>query len=106
MSGPTCLTTRSRFAQYDSLNRLTLVESRNEATDEVLTSFAYELDEVGNRTAVDEHDGRRVEYDYDELVSPDRRDIFDPGETMPRERFDYIYDIVGNRLSATTPPKA
>ncbi|WP_182865476.1 putative Ig domain-containing protein [Rhodopirellula sp. JC639] len=84
--------------EYDSLNRLTLIESRHEVTDEVLTSFAYELDEIGNRIAVDEHDGRRVEYDYDELDRLINETIYDPGEATPSRTFDYIYDIVGNRL--------
>ena len=85
--------------QYDSLNRLTLIESRSEATDEVLTSFAYELDDIGNRIAVDEHDGRRVEYDYDELDRLINETIFDPGEITASRTYDYLYDIVGNRLA-------
>lgn len=48
---------------YDELNRLEYLE--NKSGDAVVSSYDYELDEVGNRVAVTEHDGRRVEYDYD-----------------------------------------
>ncbi|MCS7469110.1 putative Ig domain-containing protein [Stieleria sp. ICT_E10.1] len=83
---------------YDDLHRLTLVDTRNATTDEVLASFAYELDEVGNRTAMIEHDGRRVEYEYDELYRLTGETIFDAGSATTSRNVDYAYDIVGNRM--------
>lgn len=82
---------------YDEVNRLLSLEHRD-PLDAVFSSFDYELDAVGNRTAVTEQDGRRVEYDYDELYRLIAEDIFDPGETTPTRAFDYEYDLVGNRL--------
>ena len=61
-------------------------------------AIRYTLDPTGNRTAVVEHDGRRVDYAYDELY----RLI---GETITIRRrsgnrtIDYTYDPVGNRLT-------
>lgn len=83
---------------YDDLHRLTLVDTRNATTDEVLASFAYELDQVGNRTAMIEHDGRRVEYEYDELYRLTGETIFDAGSATASRDVDYVYDIVGNRM--------
>jgi YD repeat-containing protein len=82
---------------YDDLNRLTLLETSN--LGGVIDSYAYELDGVGNRTAVDEHDGRRVEYEYDELYRLVGEHILDPGSLTPSRTIDYIYDPVGNRLA-------
>ena len=64
--------------EYDELNRLLSVEHRD-ALDAVFASFDYDLDATRNRTAVTEHDGRRVEYEYDELYRLTGEDIFDPG---------------------------
>ncbi len=80
------------------MNRLQSIEHRD-ALDAVFASFVYELDPVGNRTAVTEHDGRRVEYDYDELYRLTGEDIFSPGAVLASRTFDYEYDLVGNRLS-------
>ncbi len=84
--------------EYDALNRLLSVEHRD-AIDAVFASFDYELDAAGNRTAVTEHDGRRVEYAYDEIYRLIGEDIFDPGAAQPRRTLDYTYDPVGNRLT-------
>lgn len=75
---------------YDELNRLEYLE--NKSGDAVVSSYDYELDKVGNRVAVTEHDGRRVEYVYDSiyrLVSE---------KVVGVKVVGYVYDDVGNRL--------
>ncbi|NEP58533.1 MAG: RHS repeat-associated core domain-containing protein, partial [Symploca sp. SIO2G7] len=83
--------------EYDELNRLVYLE--NSGADGVINSFRYTLDETGNRTAVEEHDGRRVEYSYDELYRLTQEAIFAPGATEATRTTQYAYDEVGNRLS-------
>jgi RHS repeat-associated protein len=75
---------------YDELNRLEFLE--NLSGDAVVSSYDYELDDVGNRVAVTEHDGRRVEYDYDSLYRLIEEKVVGEGTT------GYVYDDVGNRL--------
>lgn len=84
---------------YDALNRLALVESRNATTGDILTSFAYTLDSTGKRNAVIEHGGRRVEYAYDALDRLTQESIFHTGATLVSRSFAYVYDAVGNRTS-------
>jgi YD repeat-containing protein len=52
-----------KVRQYDLLNRLTYLENQKGAT--VLSSYAYTLDKVGNRTQITEQDGRISNYIYD-----------------------------------------
>jgi RHS repeat-associated protein len=75
---------------YDELNRLEFLENLSE--DAVVSSYDYELDDVGNRVAVTEHDGRRVEYVYDSLYRLVSEEVV--GDTV----VGYVYDDVGNRL--------
>jgi RHS repeat-associated protein len=75
---------------YDELNRLEFLE--NKSGDAVVSSYDYELDDVGNRVAVTEHDGRRVEYVYDSLYRLVSEEVVGEGTT------GYVYDDVGNRL--------
>lgn len=84
--------------EYDDLGQLTFLENLD-AGGSVIESFRYELDKTGNRSAVDEAGGRRVEYDYDELYRLIGEDIFDPGATLPSRSIAYTYDDVGNRLT-------
>ncbi|AFZ10490.1 Rhs family protein (plasmid) [Oscillatoria nigro-viridis PCC 7112] len=83
---------------YDELNRLKLLTyQRNGAT---LQSFDYSLDPVGHRRVVTEQNGRKVEYEYDDLYRLRSETIFAPGGTVERT-VSYGYDAVGNRLSKT-----
>jgi len=75
---------------YDELNRLEFLDW--ESGDAVVSSYDYELDDVGNRVAVTEHDGRRVEYVYDSLYRLVSEEVVGEGTT------GYVYDDVGNRL--------
>jgi RHS repeat-associated protein len=81
--------------EYDELNRLEYLE--NKLGSEVISSYDYELNEVGNRISVTEHDGRQVEYEYDSLYRLVEEKIID-AESGSRT-ITYTYDKVGNRLS-------
>lgn len=83
---------------YDRRNRLIYLETKD-VNGTVISSFRYTLDATGNRTAVEEQDGRRVEYDYDDLYRLTKETIFEPGATTPSRTIEYAYDKVGNRLS-------
>ena len=80
---------------YDDLNRLTQIEQK--AGDTVVGRYQYELNEVGNRTSVTEADGRRVDYQYDDLDRLTQETITDPGSTNDGRTYSYTYDDVGNR---------
>ena len=100
-SGRLVLTTlpngTSEVREYDAQNRLLFLENRS--ASDVISSYRYTLDPAGNRTAVDEHDGRRVEYDYDEIYRLVEERIFDPGDNVVDRTISYLYDDVGNRQS-------
>ena len=82
--------------KYDELNRLRRIEHLD-ALDVVFASFEYELDEVGNRAAVTEYDGRRVEYEYDELYRLTRETVTGAGD----EDFTtaYRYDLATGEIA-------
>ena len=84
--------------EYDELNRLIYLETKD-SNGTVISSFRYTLDETGNRTAVEEQDGRRVEYKYDDLYRLIKETIFEAGESEASRKIEYTYDDVGNRLS-------
>jgi RHS repeat-associated protein len=81
---------------YDDLNRLVNVTNWG-AGNTVISSYTYDLNKAGIRTAVEEADGSHVAYGYDasyKLTSETRTG------THPYSIF-YAYDNVGNRLSQT-----
>jgi RHS repeat-associated protein len=83
---------------YDELNRLKLLAyQRNGAT---LQSFDYTLDPAGHRKVVTEQNGRKVEYEYDDLYRLTKETIFAPAGAVERT-ISYGYDAVGNRLTKT-----
>ncbi|NER00132.1 MAG: hypothetical protein F6K30_26110, partial [Cyanothece sp. SIO2G6] len=81
---------------YDDLNRLTSVTNTHE-DGTVLSKYVYTLDNVGNRTKVEELSGRTVEYDYDTSDRLVKETITDPATGS--HVVEYVYDTVGNRLS-------
>ncbi|WP_375492777.1 RHS repeat-associated core domain-containing protein [uncultured Nostoc sp.] len=81
--------------QYDASNRLKSIETRD-ALGGILSSYAYILDGVGNRTQVVEDTGRTVNYTYDEVNQLKLESITDP--TLGNRTIGYDYDLVGNRL--------
>ena len=82
---------------YDELNRLKLLAyQRNEVT---LQSFDYTLYPVGHRKVVTEQNGRKVEYEYDDLYRLIKETITD--SVRGNRTISYGYDAVGNRLTKT-----
>ncbi|MCD8490306.1 MAG: RHS repeat-associated core domain-containing protein [Desertifilum sp.] len=84
---------------YDALGRLDVlktakVDPNTGAEVEVISSFDYDSDGVGNRLEVKEENGRRVEYKYDELNRVVQEKIIDP--VNGDRTIDYTYDAVGN----------
>jgi RHS repeat-associated protein len=81
---------------YDILNRLISVTNTN-ALSQVISSYAYTLDAVGNKLQVLENNGRRVDYTYDTRDRLLSEKITDPVAGI--RTIAYTYDAVGNRLS-------
>ena len=84
--------------EHDELYRLIGVENAD-ADGNIISSYDYTLDVVGNRTLVEELGGRTVAYEYDKLYRLLNEDITDA--VNGNQTFEYIYDAVGNRLSLT-----
>jgi RHS repeat-associated protein len=83
---------------YDALNRLKLLEYKK--NDVTLQSFEYTLDPVGHRQVVTELNGRKVEYEYDDIYRLRSEIIFAPAGA-PERTISYGYDPGGNRLTKT-----
>jgi large repetitive protein len=81
---------------YHALNRLKLLQYQK--NDVTIQSFDYTLDPVGHRRVVTEQNGRKVEYEYDDIYRLTKETIFAPAEGGERT-VSYNYDAVGNRLS-------
>lgn len=84
--------------EYDDLNRLIYLGYKD-TSGNVISNYRYTLDNVGNRIAVEEHNGRRVEYSYDTLYRLVRESIFDPQGSTTNRTIEYTYDPVGNRVT-------
>jgi len=83
---------------YDELNRLTSLE--NKSGEDIISSYKYTLDDVGHRLKVEEHEGRVVEYKYDDLYRLTEEAITDSNDAVNDGRtINYTYDNVGNRLT-------
>jgi RHS repeat-associated protein len=92
--------TTARYA-FDAAERLTSIDNRH-ANGDLLNSFAYTLDPVGNRreASADYASGRprtlTTRYEYDPLYRLTR------SEDSEQHFNDYTFDPVGNRTSLTT----
>ncbi|MBE9078258.1 putative Ig domain-containing protein [Romeria aff. gracilis LEGE 07310] len=86
----------SETRQYNARNRLIELETKD-AADNLLSSYRYTLDAVGNRTQVFEHSGRTVSYVYDEVNRLTEEAIID--SVAGNRTVSYSYDLAGNRLS-------
>ncbi|MDK3155098.1 hypothetical protein QPK87_00655 [Kamptonema cortianum] len=82
---------------YDELNRLKLLQYQKDSA--TLQSFDYSLDPVGHRRVITEHNGRKVEYEYDDLYRLTKEIITD--SVHGDRTISYSYDAVGNRLTKT-----
>ena len=83
--------------EYNVLNQLTFIETTG--PEGVISSYRYTLNASGKRIAVEEHDGRHVEYAYDELYRLIGETTYEPGQATPARMVTYTYDSVGNRLT-------
>jgi RHS repeat-associated protein len=81
---------------YNLVNRLTNVTGARGAT--TIAGYTYTLGPSGNRTAVTEASGRRVDYTYDELYRL-RSETISADPAGPNGAIAYTYDRVGNRLT-------
>jgi RHS repeat-associated protein len=87
---------------YDTLNRLTTLETKRLSDNAQLSKYIYTLDKVGNRTAVTElqnGQSRNLAYTYDDLYRLTGETITD--STNGNRISAYAYDKVGNRLTKT-----
>ncbi|HUE70455.1 MAG TPA: putative Ig domain-containing protein [Pirellulaceae bacterium] len=81
--------------EYDAVGRLEFLENRS--TSDTISSYRYTLSPTGRRDAVVEHDGRRVDYFYDDLDRLTGEQITDA--LLGNRSIGYTYDPVGNRLT-------
>ncbi|MEH2058171.1 MAG: RHS repeat-associated core domain-containing protein [Nostoc sp.] len=84
--------------QYNERNQLKYLDDRDSGGN-IISSYSYTLDAVGNRKKVVENTGRTVEYTYDNLDRLTQEQITD--STNGNRTIDYTFDLVGNRLSRT-----
>ena len=87
---------------YDTLNRLTTLETKRLGDNTPLSKYVYTLDKVGNRKSVTETQngqGRSIAYTYDDLYRLTKESIVD--SVNSDRSSSYVYDKVGNRLGKT-----
>jgi YD repeat-containing protein len=90
---------------YDDLGRLDLLKTAEvdpvtKQEFQVISSYDYTVDNVGNRKDVLENSSRKVEYKYDDLnLLVEEKITNDPNEN--NRLVTYTYDAVGNRLTKT-----
>jgi len=90
---------------YDDLGRLDLLKTAKvdpvtKLELDVISSYDYAVDNVGNRKEVLENSGRKVEYEYDDLNRLKSEKITNDPNGNNRV-ISYTYDAVGNRLTQT-----
>jgi RHS repeat-associated protein len=81
---------------YDQPGRLSSV---TDAKGALITSYTY--DAAGRITRIDKGNGTYTTFDYDNNARLEHLVNFAPGNTV-NSRFDYTYDDLGRRNSATT----
>ena len=82
---------------YDQRNRLTAMSTANPSAT-LLERYNYTLHPTGRRTHIDELDGRRSQYQYDDLYRMTSETITD--SQNGNHQADYQYDAVGNRTQS------
>lgn len=92
----------TEIRRYTDLNRLEYLETSKldeQSNKDILTSYTYTLDKVGNRLSVTDHTGRITEYDYDDIYRLEQEQV-SQNRSLTRTT-NFVYDKVGNRLSQT-----
>ncbi|MEA3401437.1 MAG: hypothetical protein U9R79_09390 [Armatimonadota bacterium] len=82
------------YYEFDAIGRTTKVDNRD-GDMSVVSSFAYERDEVGNPLSIEREDGYTVYYEYDGKHQLIAETHVDGGETVYAWEWDY--DAAGNR---------
>ena len=82
---------------YSSVGQLVSIVTSSPSG--AISSFVYEHDAVGRRSAMIEIDGRRTEYVYDNLDRLAMETVIDAA--LPVRTTGYAYDNIGNRISRT-----
>lgn len=82
--------------EYDALNRKTAVSTKD-ADGNVLSRYAYSLDNTGRVLSITEDSGRVSTFTYDTLYRLSTESISSPN--APDYSASYAYDAVGNRIS-------
>ena len=85
--------------QYDSLNRLTSLNTATQNSSAV-AGYSYTLGATGNRTGATEQTGRTLTWNYDGIYRLTSEAVQDP--SGGNGEVDYTLDPVGNRTSATS----
>lgn len=87
--------------QYDVGSHLTNLVYRN-STNTILQSFAYTYDAVGNPLSVKREDNQYEIYQYDDIYQLTRVDYDATNAASASTNWtEYVYDLVGNRLTLT-----
>ena len=87
--------------QYDPGSRLTNLVYRS-STNAVLQSFAYAYDAAGNPLSVKREDNLYELYQYDDIYQLTRVDYDGTNAVDASTNWtEYVYDLVGNRLTHT-----
>jgi RHS repeat-associated protein len=87
--------------QYDSLNRLTSLNTATTTSSTPVSSYSYTLGATGNRTGATEQSGRTLTWNYDGIYRLTNETISsDPGGA--NGSVSYGLDPVGNRTSTNS----
>jgi YD repeat-containing protein len=88
--------------QYDRLNRLTSVASAPSGANQFPVGFAYQYNDANQRVRATLADGSFWVYEHDRLgqVVSGKRYWID-GTPVPGQQFEYGFDDIGNRGSAS-----
>jgi RHS repeat-associated protein len=97
-NGVTRMTTTK---SYDFLNRLLGIT--NQPAVDTLASFTYGLNSANQRTSITNADGSRWLFGYDALgqVTSGKR-YWSDGSAVLGQQFEYAFDDIGNRKTATS----
>jgi RHS repeat-associated protein len=85
---------------YDTLNRLTALDTTHPASSRTIQSYALTLGPAGNRTRIAEHDGSVRSYAYDEVYRLTGEKVTVDGLADYEKLF--TYDGAGNRVAQAT----
>jgi RHS repeat-associated protein len=89
---------------YDDLDRLTNISTV--ANGNLVNSFSHALDSTGRRTTREDADGAKLDWGYDffDQITTAARTNSPNGAADAAYRYQYQYDLVGNRLQEKRGP--